>query len=173
MNFKQWLEAYRIDKEKITDFAQDMKSYYHNSDFTKSGTFQNEPIPSDFNLQSKGLFAGENLKDIIPYAVPRNTSWILAHKDSKRPTLYLLKKDQKEIKNYKPWLTKFDDKNFKKLQSGELFTQKPNSPVRQEKIRNSINFIKQWMNIQFVDDLDYVANYLNSENIPFDSEGYF
>ena len=68
--FGQWVEnqfLYRIDKDQIQDFSKDIKSYHHTPDWSQSGTFEENPP----NLEKTiGLFAGD-LKNVVPYAVPR------------------------------------------------------------------------------------------------------
>lgn len=174
MNFKQWLEAFRIDSQKIDDFSKNLQNYYASPDESSSGKFTNDKLPSEFKHWKplgKGLFAGKEKEDVIPYALPRDLSWIKAYVDPKRPTLFINKNDKHLLSNYNPTLSYFDSNKFKTLKSGELFSKLPELPERQEKIRNVISFIKQWMNVYFVDDLIQTKKDLTRKKIDFDSEG--
>ena len=178
MNFKQWLEgleAFRIDPEKISDFSN-MNTYVGNPERTSSARVKDgTTIPDElknWDLMGKGVFAGKDMKDIIPYAIPRSIPWILAsdkNKPNKR-SLFIQKKDKPAITKYSPWLTSFDSNNFKTLKSGELFTQEPPSPLKQEKIRNVMKFIGKWMKVIFVDDLRETMQALDRQGINYDSE---
>lgn len=175
MKFKQWLEAYRIDSEKIPDFSKELKTYFRSPDYFSSGTFSNDILPDQFKnwkFMGKGLFASKNLKDVVPYAIPRNIPWILANPNSNKPTLYIDKKYQYKLKQYNPYLTKLNPKDFSELPSGELFSQLPKNIEKQELIKNPVKFIKQYMNLTFVNDLKQTKIKLEKENIPFYSEGF-
>jgi hypothetical protein len=81
LTFREFLEnfVYRFDQEKIGDFSKGLKTYYRSPDWTSSGTFSGEEkIPSDWQKET-GLFAGD-LKDVIPYAVPRDVKWVVTKK---------------------------------------------------------------------------------------------
>jgi len=110
------------------------------------------------------------MKEVIPYAIPRNVPWVLTHYP-KRRILYVEKKYSQMIRSYSPWLTKFDTKNFQQLPSKEYFSTNPGMPLKQEKIRNVIKFIKKWIDIQFVDDLKLTMNELDQKGISYDKEG--
>ena len=56
------------------------------------------------------------------------------------------------------------------MKSGELFTQEPPSPLKQEKIRNVMKFIGKWMKVIFVDDLRETMQALDRQGINYDSE---
>lgn len=163
--------AYRIDNEKIDDFSN-MKSYYHNDDWTISGmATENQKLEKGFTV-SKGLFAGNFLKEIIPYATPRqngkSTSFI---KEGKK--IYFLKSDEKKIENYKPYISKFNVNNFKKLSSsGELFSTNPGKVQKQVQIINPLKWMKKLgYEVFFVEDLKILKNELEKNNKKFDYEG--
>lgn len=176
MNFKQWLEAFRIDPKKISDFSN-MNTYVGNPERTSSARVEDGTTKDKFpdelknwDLMGKGVFAGKDMKDIIPYAIPRSIPWVLASIDKNKRSLFIQKKDKPSITKYNPWLTSFDPNNFKTLKSGELFTQKPPSPLKQEKIRNVMKFIGKWMKVIFVDDLRETMQVLDRQGINYDSE---
>ena len=169
-NFSVQAEAvYRVDSERISDFSQGMRTYHHNKDWTHSGTFQDpRAVPAGYQ-QTKGLF-GDDLKNVVPYAVPRNTPWIL-RRSGKRPTLVFNEKDKQAISAHRPYLSAFPDGQFSRLPSGEMFSSNPGTPERQQAIRKPLNFIRQWYDVQFVPDLQAFAANLKSQGVLFDSEG--
>ncbi|MEI7488796.1 MAG: hypothetical protein WCJ72_15590 [Chryseobacterium sp.] len=175
MNFKEWLEAFRIDPEKISDFSN-MNTYVGNPEGTSSARVEDgttkKNLPDELKNWElmKGLFAGKDMKDIIPYAIPRSIPWVLASIDKNKRSLFIQRKDKPSIAKYNPWLTSFDSNNFKILKSGELFTQEPNLPLKQEKIRNVMKFIGKWMKVIFVDDLRETMRDLNRQGINYDYE---
>lgn len=161
--------VYRIDSDQIKDFAQNLRTYHHNQDWTHSGTFDDpRAVPHGYN-QSKGLF-GDDLKNVVPYAVPRNTPWI-RHYLYKRPTVVFELKDKQNIINHRPHLSVFPDQHFNRLPSGEMFSTNPGTPDRQEQIRKPLNFIKRWYDVKFVPDLKKLARYFKRQGVLFDSEG--
>jgi len=160
--------VYRIDPEQIQDFS-DLRTYHHNKDWTHSGTFHDPLSVPDGYQQTKGLF-GDTLRNVVPYAVPRNTPWILHHL-RKRPTLIFNEKDKQAITRHRPHLSKFPDQQFSRLPSGEMFSTNPGTPTHQELIRKPLNFIKRWYDIEFVPDLETVKRRFKRQGVLFDSEG--
>lgn len=173
LNFRQFVEnefVYRIDKNPISDFSKERRTYHRSPDWTSSGTFGNkEKIPPDWHKET-GLFAGE-LKHVIPYAVPRDVKWIVTYENPKRPTVMFSQIDKARMAGYKPYLSKFSASSFTKVPSGEFFSSDPRQASRQEIIRNPLNFIRQWYNVKFVPDVVELAKQLRSQNIHFDGEG--
>ena len=53
MNFKEWLEAFRIDPEKISDFSNTMNTYVSNPEGTSSGRVEDgttkDKFPNELN----------------------------------------------------------------------------------------------------------------------------
>ena len=171
MQFKEWFETsvYRIDKDKIDDFSSGLRTYHHTPDWKTSGTFEKESdAPPDWG-KSTGLFAGQ-LRNIIPYATPRDTRWIVTW-DNPRPTVTFDQKDKVKIMGYRPYLSKFPASGFNQVPSGEFFSKTPPTANKQEVIRNPIKFIQKWYNVNFVPDIQEFANQLKSQNIQFDAEG--
>jgi hypothetical protein len=173
LDFKKWYEnefVYRIDKDPIKDFSSSLKTYYRSPDWGSSGTFgSEEKIPSDWQKET-GLFAG-NLKQVIPYATPRDTKWLVTYEDPKRPTVIFNQRDRGNILSYRPHLSKFSASKFIKVPSGEFFSTDPKAALKQEIVRNPLKFMKKWYNVLFVPDLEQTAKDLRSKNIHFDSEG--
>lgn len=172
MKFRYWLETkenpHRIDTSQITDFNPGLKNYWFDPKGTGSGGTE---MPG-WNKRT-GLFAGK-LKDVIPYATPRNTRWMVLNAESKRPTVIFDVKDKPTIVNHRPFLSKFPSQDFEFLpSSGEYFSEKPPSAIRQEKIRNPLAFINQWYNIQFVPDIESAAQELLRKGIHFNAEGLY
>lgn len=173
LNFKAWYEnqfVYRIDKDPIKDFSLALKTYHRSPDWSSSGTFDDkEKIPSDW-VPEKGLFAGD-MKSIIPYATPRDTKWIVTYETPHRPTVFFNQSDRQNIRNYRPYLSKFTSAAFTKVPSGEFFSSDPKSPVAQQLIRKPKSFIERWYEVNFVPNLEQLAKSLRAQKIHFDSEG--
>jgi hypothetical protein len=171
--FREYVEnnfVYRIDKDRIGDFSNNLRNYWHAPNWGSSGTFSNaEEIPPDWS-KITGLFAGE-LKNVIPYAVPRNVKWIVTWENPKRPTVHFNENDRRRIIAHRPYLSKFSTNTFQKVPSGEFFSGNPGSPAKQDVVRNPLNFIRKWYNIQFVPNIATLAKQLKSQNIQFDAEG--
>jgi len=114
IRYTEWLEqnnVYRIDQDKIGNFSSKLRSYHRNSDWTSSGTFDKESdVPSDWTKET-GLFAGD-LKDVIPYAVPRDVKWIVTHENPKRPTVIFNQLDKTRIISHRPYLSQFPSSWF-------------------------------------------------------------
>jgi len=163
--FMDWLKEniFRIDKDKINDFSTNLQTYYRNADWSRSG---NKPKP-DMHKEI-GLFGGE-LRDVVPYAVPRNVKWIIIK--NKRPSIFFNQQDKPLIINYKPHLSQFQQDKFTQVQSGEYFSNNPGTAIRQELIRNPLRLIKKWYDVHFVTDVEELAKQLRNNNIEFDSEG--
>lgn len=167
-------DIYRIDDKEIKDFKKNLKTYYHSSDWTTSGIFNDESkIPKGY-LKSTGLFAAD-LKNVVPYVSPRGTQFII-YKDKKNKSHVIFNiNDKNEIQKHRPILSKFDRQkgNFKKLKnSNEYFSPNPGEAVSQEKINDPIDFIqKSGYIVDFVDDLYEKIKDLEKKNINFDYEG--
>jgi hypothetical protein len=168
-NYEMNESVYRIDSDRVDDFSKNLRTYYHNRDWTHSGTFQDPRSVPDGYQQAKGLF-GDTLRNVVPYAVPRNTPWIL-HYLRKRPTLVFNEKDKQAIASHRPHLSTFPDQQFSRLPSGEMFSTNPGTPTHQEPIRKPLNFIKRWYDVEFVPDLKTVKRHFKRQGVLFDSEG--
>ena len=167
--------VYRIDSEHIPDFESDLKTYYHNKDFSVSGR-------SDFKGSVgavKGVYAADKLFTAL-YATGtseggKRTRYVAIYGPS-TPTVYFDRKDISSLKNNQSYLTVFDAKNFRKLPSGEYFSENPGKPIKQVKITDPFSYIKsQGWRIRLVDDLEkvlkQVQNLAKQHKIRYGAEG--
>ena len=146
--------VYRIDSEHISDFGQDLKTYYHNKDFTVSGR-------SDFK-GSVGKIQGVYASDLLFTALyatgssegPKRTRYVAIYGPG-QPIVYFDRKDVPRIRKNRAWLTVFDAKNFRKLPSGEYFSENPGKPVQQKEITDPFQYMRDrgW-EFRIVDNLD-------------------
>jgi hypothetical protein len=165
-------KVYRLDNKKIDNFNLDLKTYEHTNDWTISGVIPHDQKPKKGFRKSTGLFAGD-LFAIAPYASPRGTRFLKYEK-----TIVFDKKDENDILLHKPILTTFNKKDFEELKfSKEFFAHKKNNKdkieiIKQEKIKNSIEFMKkQGYTVSFVDDLKMEKERLEKEGFQVDHEG--
>jgi predicted nucleotidyltransferase len=142
--------VYRVDKTKIPNFEKNLKTYYHNDDWSMSGSEWEGATGS-----AKGLYAHPDKLFVALYAAgtPETNRYVATYNTSP-PMVYFDKKDVPEFKNTKSYLTAFDASTFKKVPSGEAFSDTPGKPVHQIEITDPFKFIKQqgW-DIKLVDDL--------------------
>ena len=142
-----------------------MKSYKHTHDWSQSGLDTGDDSywnkQSIKPLTSSGLFAGDE-KRIALYATgnahqTRFVEFILNGK----PIVYFDTKDWPRLSKRKTYLTQFDAKNFKKLPTGEYFSDNPGTPIKQTLINDPEQFIKSkgWT-IKFTDDLNKILDYV-------------
>lgn len=146
--------VYRVDSEQIHDFEPDLKTYYHNKDFSVSGR-------SDFKGsvgKSQGVYAGD-LSFTALYATgssdgPNKTRYMAIYGPG-QPTAYFDKKDVARIRKNHSWLTAFNASNFRKLPSGEYFSEHPGKPVKQIAITDPFQYMRDrgW-EFKFVDNLE-------------------
>jgi hypothetical protein len=142
--------VYRVDKTKIPNFEKNLKTYYHNDDWSMSGSKWEGATGS-----AKGLYAHPDKLFVALYAAgtPETNRYVATYNTSP-PMVYFDKKDVPKFKNTKSYLTAFDASTFKKVPSGEAFSDTPGKPVHQIEITDPFKFIKQqgW-DIKLVDDL--------------------
>lgn len=151
--------VYRIDSTHITDFEKNLKTYYHNKDFSVSGRSNFD----DSVGKIKGVYAADPLFTAL-YSTGnseggnKKTRYVAIYGPGK-PTVYFDVKDKNDIDKNISWLTVFDATNFKKLPSGEYFSEHPGKPVKQVKITDPLRYIKKrgWQ-IRFVNDLKKILN---------------
>ena len=167
--------VYRIDSTKIPDFEQNMKTYYHNKDFTVSGRDDFEGSVG----QLTGIYAKDRLFTAL-YATgassgPKKTRYVAVYGPGD-PTVWFDRKDVPKQKTNKAYLTVFDAKNFKQLPSGEFFSSNPGKPVKQQVITDPFRYIRQqgWT-IKIVDNLEKVLKKVQSmadqKKIQYGAEG--
>ena len=148
--------VYRVDSKKIPDFGQDMKTYYHNKDYSVSGRDDFEGSVG----QMKGIYAKDRLFTALyatgPSSGPNKTRYVAIYGPGK-PTVWFDRKDEARLKNNRAYLTVFNAQNFKELPSGEFFSSNPGKPVKQQDITDPFRYIRQqgWT-IKIVDNLEKV-----------------
>lgn len=164
--------VYRVDSTKISDFEKNLKTYYHSDDWSQSGSKWDDAAGS-----ATGLYAHPSKLFVALYATGNaNTNRYIATYNTNPPTVYFDKKDVPKFKNNKSYLTTFDADNFKKLPTGEVFSERPGNPVSQIEITDPFQFIKQqgW-SIELVDDLPAklkeIKKIAKRQNIKYGAEG--
>ncbi len=151
----------RIDSKPITGFASQLKAYKHTDDWSQSGIDTgDDSYWRKNNLQvqtTKGLFAGDPKRTAL-YATgnAHETRYVEFTQDGKS-YVYFDAKDVPKFKNRKTYLSVFDAKNFRKLPTGEYFSDNPGEPIKQTEITNPFEYIKQqgW-NVRVTNDLNKV-----------------
>ena len=151
----------RIDSTPITDFASNLKAYKHTDDWSQSGVDTgDDSYWKKNNLKTnttKGLFAGDPKRTAL-YATgnAHQTRYIEFTQDG-QPIVYFDKKDIPTFRNRKTYLSVFDAKNFRKLPTGEYFSENPGAPLKQVEITDPFGYITNqgWM-IRVTDDLNKV-----------------
>lgn len=179
MSFRKWFDrrVCRADAKKI-DFSDPdgMQQYFVAKNGDSGATPYHNKKPSWAKNKKgefkTGLFAGR-FEDIISYLIPRDIPWLVVH-GSPKDTLYLHKKDLAGIRKYRPWITCFDEKEFKPLQKdgqGEFFTEKPPESQEQIQINDPLSLLEKRFKIKTVDDLLQISKELKKKKIGFDAEG--
>ena len=135
--------VYRIDSSHIPDFEQDMKTYYHNKDFTVSGR---EDFKGSVG-KVQGVYASDKLFTAL-YATGTsmgngNRTRYVAVYGPDQPTVWFDRKDVPRLRGNQAWLTVFDARTFRKLPSGEYFSKNPGKPVSQQQITDPFRYIRQ------------------------------
>ncbi len=164
--------VYRVDKTKIPNFDKNLKTYYHNDDWSMSGSEWEGATGS-----AKGLYAHPDKLFVALYAAgtPETNRYVATYNTSP-PMVYFDKKDVPKFKDTKSYLTAFDASTFKKVPSGEVFSDMPGKPVHQIEITDPFKFIKQqgW-GIKLVDDLPAklkeIKKVAKEKNIKYGAEG--
>lgn len=165
--------VYRIDSQPIADFSKDMKTYYHNKDFSKSGSYFKGATG-----KVTGLYAHPDRLFTALYTTgsSHDTRYVATY-STNPPVVYFDKKDVPKLQSNVSYLTIFDAKNFRKLPSGEVFSENPGTPVNQEKITDPFSYIqKQGWHIKIVDDLaaklKEIKKTAKAQGIKFGAEGF-
>ena len=151
----------RIDSRPIRDFNSNLKAYKHTDDWRQSGVDNgDDSYWKKNNLKTnttKGLFAGDPHRTAL-YATgnAHETRYVEFMQDG-QPIVYFDKKDLPKIRSRKTYLTVFDAANFKKLPTGEYFSNNPGQPLSQTEIGDPFQYITDhgWV-IRFTDDLNKV-----------------
>ena len=160
--------VFRIDNQHIPDFEQQLKTYYHNKDFSMSGADDWEGSTGKI----QGLYAGTRLFT-APYSTGNaDKTRYVAKYGPGQPIIYFDRKDIPRLRNNRSWLTVFDGSKFKKLPTGEYFSNNPGKPLKQVEITDPF----QWMRdsgweFKVVDDLPKVLKQLKLEKAKYGAEG--
>jgi hypothetical protein len=181
-SFRQYLleagKLFRFDAEPIIPKAH---NYVFSPDNTGSGNAEMNRNsgwnpPSDWQERT-GMFAGQ-YHHVLPYAVPRETRWIVTGKRGKneKPTIHFDEGDKERIESNRPTLSQYRRKDgFIKTAGGEFFAQGENAPkpISQRVIENPLDHIRQHYNIKFVKNLGDTKKQLESDGIDHSAEGNF
>ena len=164
----------RIDSHPIGDFAANMQTYYHTDDWRESGQFpKGATIPKRFSGQSQGVYAGDPTFTALYATGSSKETRYVAKYGPGQPIVWFDKKDLSRIHRKKTYLTTFNANNFKKVPSGEYFSNNPGEPVEQKPITDPFQYITDqgWV-IRTTDNLPAVLKKLQKEkDAQFGSEG--
>lgn len=164
----------RIDSQPIGDFAKNMQTYYHTDDFSQSGQFApGSKIPKKYTGKMTGVYAGDPLFTALYATGNASQTRYVAKYGPGQPIVYFDRKDLPKIRSRRTYLTVFDAGRFKKLPTGEYFSNNPGQPVKpQEEIADPFQYIKdQGWEIRVVDDLPAVLKKLQTAKVRYGSEG--
>jgi len=191
-SFKQYLnEARRMFR--FDDLPADSKPFVPKSkrygfvrqgDNIGSGSVEgwgDYPKGPDYH-EKTGVFAAD-YSSALPYALPRDTRWIMHGNRTKteKPTLILHSGDLPKIKKHTTVKTEYRKRpqGFAPTSldnaSGEHFSEREISPtpISQTKHSNVLDMISKHYNVRFVDDLSKTKRELETSKIPHNAEGDF
>jgi len=142
----------RVDMTPITDFMSGMKTYYGTDDWHESGLEKKD----NFTQEMKGLYAGEPHRTALYASGNASKTRFLELNDPKtgQPVVYFDKKDIPRIRNTKTYVSVFDASRFKKLPTGEYFSENPGKPLKQEEITDPFKYMTNngWV-VRVTDDI--------------------
>jgi GNAT superfamily N-acetyltransferase len=142
----------RVDMAPITDFMSGMKTYYGTDDWHESGLEKKD----NFTQEMKGLYAGEPHRTALYASGNASKTRFLELNDPKtgQPVVYFDKKDIPRIRNTKTYVSVFDASRFKKLPTGEYFSENPGKPLKQEEITDPFKYMTNngWV-VRVTDDI--------------------
>ena len=151
----------RIDSRPISDFTSNLKAYKHTDDWRQSGVDTgDDSYWKKNNLKTnttKGLFAGDPHRTALYATGNAHETRYVEFTQNGQPVVYFDKKDLPKIRSRKTYLTVFNAANFKKLPTGEYFSDNPGQPLSQTEIGDPFQYITDhgWV-IRFTDDLNKV-----------------
>jgi hypothetical protein len=151
----------RIDSRPIRDFTSNLKAYKHTDDWRQSGVDTgDDSYWKKNNLKTnttKGLFAGDPHRTALYATGNAHETRYVEFTQNGQPVVYFDKKDLPKIRSRKTYLTVFDAANFKRLPTGEYFSNNPGQPLSQTEISDPFQYITDhgWV-IRFTDDLNKV-----------------
>ena len=142
----------RVDMTLRTDFMSGMKTYYGTDDWHESGLEKKD----NFTQEMKGLYAGEPHRTALYASGNASKTRFLELNDPKtgQPVVYFDKKDIPRIRNTKTYVSVFDASRFKKLPTGEYFSENPGKPLKQEEITDPFKYMTNngWV-VRVTDDI--------------------
>ena len=142
----------RVDMTPIKDFESGMKTYYGTDDWHESGLEKKD----NFTQEMKGLYAGEPHRTALYASGNASKTRFLELNDPKtgQPVVYFDKKDIPRIRNTKTYVSVFDASRFKKLPTGEYFSENPGKPLKQEEITDPFKYMTNngWV-VRVTDDI--------------------
>ena len=153
----------RIDSKPIADFASNLKGYKHTDNWSQSGLDTGDD--SYWNKHklkvnsTKGLFAGDPRRTALYATGNAHETRYVEYTENGQPVVYFDKKDIPAMRSRKTYLTVFDADKFKKLPTGEWFSENPGTPIEQTPIGDPFKYIASqgWI-VRVTDDLDKVFN---------------
>lgn len=157
----------RIDSTPITDFASNLKAYKHTDDWSQSGIDTgDDSYWKNKNLKTnttKGLFAGDPKRTALYATGNAHETRYVEFTQNGQPVVYFDKKDLPAMRSRKTFLTVFDASNFKKLPTGEWFSENPGKPIKQTPIGDPFKYIADqgWI-VRITDNLDKVFKQVQS-----------
>ena len=163
----------RIDSKPIKDFGTGLQTYYHTPDWSQSGQFPDgEKIPKKFSGKVTGLYAGDPHFTALYATGNANQTRYVAKYSPGQPIVYLDRKDIPRIRKHRSYLSVFDATNFKKMPSGEYFSENPGNPIEQTEITDPFQYMRdQGWEWKIVDDLTAVLKKLKKEKAKYGAEG--
>ena len=151
----------RIDSKPVTDFASNLKSYKHTDDWSQSGIDTgDDSYWQKRNIKpkvTKGLYAGEPHRTALYATGNAHETRYVEFTQNGQPIVYFDRKDLPKMRARKTYLTVFDAANFKKLPTGEYFSDNPGQPIKQTEIGDPFQYIagQGWI-VRVTDNLDKV-----------------
>lgn len=166
-------KVYRLDSEKIENFEPQPYG------IAKDGSSQRglKKENAKFKLFD-AIYAAKTIEQIAPYAMvgkdgkTSEIPWLAIYPKGKKPTLYILEKDFNS-KHPPMYMSQFDKKEFTARKNitrrmwgkkstdnsdDEYLSMKGQKPEKTEKIENIQKFIKNYMEIKFVDSIKEFKN---------------
>jgi len=151
----------RIDSKPITDFASNLKSYKHTDDWSQSGIDTgDDSYWQKRNIKpkvTKGLYAGDPHRTALYATGNAHETRYVEFTQNGQPIVYFDRKDLPKMRARKTYLTVFNAANFKKLPTGEYFSDNPGQPIKQTEIGDPFQYIANqgWI-VRTTDNLDKV-----------------
>jgi len=157
----------RIDSQKIKDFGSNLKNYKHTDDWSQSGIDTgDDSYWQKKNLKTnatKGLFAGDPHRTALYATGNAHETRYVEFTRNGQPVVYFDQKDLPKMRGRKTYLTVFDAANFRKLPTGEYFSENPGTPLKQTEISDPFQYIASqgWI-VRVTHNLNKVFNQVQS-----------